>query len=229
MKKTFLFIVCYLFAAAYGQGSGKALNFDGSGYIGVPSFSFDNRDFAVSMWATNGGVGSGQIENLWGSGYTGGNQDVEFVILDNGTPYMQVRDASFSIVAVSTTTRVDDGAWHHLVFMRQGNVFSMYVDGNLSGSATRALGDVDATGAQARIGDLSLLTGRRLTGRLDEVRVWNRALSQDEIRHKMCQKLTGDEPGLVAYYRMDEGADNTCPGGLDVCDASGNGNHGVKQ
>jgi len=44
----------------------------------------------------------------------------------------------------------------------------------------------------------------------------------------MTERLTGTEPGLVAYYRLDEGADNTCPGGQDVCDASGNGNHGVK-
>ncbi|MCE3007407.1 MAG: LamG domain-containing protein [Bacteroidetes bacterium] len=67
-----------------------------------------------------------------------------------------------------------------------------------------------------------------MTGQMDEIRVWNRALTAAEIRHKMTERLTGTEPGLVAYYRMDEGADNTCPGGQDVCDASGNGNHGVK-
>ena len=35
------------------------------------------------------------------------------------------------------------------------------------------------------------------------------------------------EPGLVGYWKLDEGEDNTCSGGEDACDSSGNGNHGT--
>ena len=46
-------------------------------------------------------------------------------------------------------------------------------------------------------------------GQIDEVRIWNVARTEDEIRSKMCSKLTGTENGLVAYYRMDEAAGAT--------------------
>ncbi len=41
-------------------------------------------------------------------------------------------------------------------------------------------------------------------GQVDEVRIWNVARTEDEIRSKMCSKLAGTENGLVAYYRLDE-------------------------
>lgn len=40
---------------------------------------------------------------------------------------------------------------------------------------------------------------------LDEVRIWNVARSAAEILRTMRQPLSGQEPGLVAYWRFDEG------------------------
>src|SRR5260221_2259621 len=37
-------------------------------------------------------------------------------------------------------------------------------------------------------------------GSMDELRIWNRLLSEDEIRGQMCRKLTGNEPGLIGYW-----------------------------
>jgi len=59
------------------------------------------------------------------------------------------------------------------------------------------------------------------TGNLDEIRMWNRALTQTEIQQNMCQKLTGTETGLLGYWRFDD-----C-GGLTTVDVSGNGNIGT--
>ena len=41
--------------------------------------------------------------------------------------------------------------------------------------------------------------------KLDEVRFWNRPLSQAEIVSSKDQILQGDEPGLVAYYNFEDG------------------------
>ena len=41
---------------------------------------------------------------------------------------------------------------------------------------------------------------------MDEIRIWKKALSAQEIRDNMCKSLQGDEPGLMAYYRMDQQA-----------------------
>lgn len=41
-------------------------------------------------------------------------------------------------------------------------------------------------------------------GIMDEIRIWNRSLSEDEIREQMCRKLTGNEPGLIGYWDFNE-------------------------
>jgi hypothetical protein len=44
----------------------------------------------------------------------------------------------------------------------------------------------------------------RYSGIMDELRMWNRALSVNEIRETMCKRLKGDEPGLIGYWNFDE-------------------------
>ncbi|TKG96505.1 helix-turn-helix domain-containing protein [Puteibacter caeruleilacunae] len=44
-------------------------------------------------------------------------------------------------------------------------------------------------------------------GELDEVRLWNRALSASEIYANIERSLTGSEDGLIAYYPMTENGD----------------------
>jgi len=39
---------------------------------------------------------------------------------------------------------------------------------------------------------------------MDDVRIWNAARTETEIRENMCKTLIGNETGLVAYYRMDQ-------------------------
>lgn len=48
-------------------------------------------------------------------------------------------------------------------------------------------------------------------GKIDEVRIWDRARTIEEIRANMCKKLQGAEPGLSAYFRFDETAGGIAP------------------
>lgn len=57
-------------------------------------------------------------------------------------------------------------------------------------------------------------------GDLREVRFWRRARTRAEAENDRFAPLNGDEPGLAAYWRMDEE-------GPTVPDLSGNGNHGI--
>ncbi len=64
-------------------------------------------------------------------------------------------------------------------------------------------------------------SGVYFQGQIDEVRLWNYARTQTEIRRDMCRRLTGNEPGLAGYWRLDE-----CRG-TTAFDSSVNGNHGT--
>src|SRR5262249_52583020 len=59
-----------------------------------------------------------------------------------------------------------------------------------------------------------------LRGSMDEVRVWKRARTQEEIRENMGRRLTGNESDLVGLWNFDD------PSNLGR-DASPNGNHGA--
>jgi hypothetical protein len=54
-------------------------------------------------------------------------------------------------------------------------------------------------------------------GDLDEVRIWNVARTQAQIQNTMHQTLVGNEAGLVAYWRFDEGS------GTNATDSTTNG------
>jgi hypothetical protein len=58
-------------------------------------------------------------------------------------------------------------------------------------------------------------------GAIDEVRLWRIARSQLDVQANMFAKLTGQEAGLVGYWRLDEGA------GTMAYDLTTNANHGV--
>jgi hypothetical protein len=50
-------------------------------------------------------------------------------------------------------------------------------------------------------------------GLIDEVRLWNVVRTPADIMATMHQRLTGNEPGLVGYYRFDEGTGTTSQDG----------------
>lgn len=108
-----------------------------------------------------------------------------------------------------------DSAFIHLVTtysMGSGKIQS-YVNGVLSGETTMfpatALVDNDRPFV---IGNAPWdLLSYQFYGDLDEVRVWNTALSQEEIQSRMHTQLTGEESELVAYYNFNAAADSTVP------------------
>ncbi|MGK7954003.1 MAG: LamG domain-containing protein, partial [Crocosphaera sp.] len=59
------------------------------------------------------------------------------------------------------------------------------------------------------------------TGIIDEVRFWKRVLDDEEIASSQNLRLTGDEPALEGYWRLDEG------GGKTVYDQTNNAYHGT--
>lgn len=93
------------------------------------------------------------------------------------------------------------GSWQHFAFVasQSGNFMAIYRNGVLEAQKT---GMTPLTQ-----GSRSLVLGSQAVNEdLDEVRIWNVARTADEIRTNMNRSLTGDEPGLLAYWRFDEGA-----------------------
>jgi hypothetical protein len=95
-----------------------------------------------------------------------------------------------------------------------------YVNGLLEG--VRSLSSVPAgqgapltIGARVKNSELEY----EFEGLIDEIAVYNTALSPEQIEQRLYTRLTGREPGLVTYWDFDDGS------GQVVKDLSGNGNH----
>ncbi|MHC4549881.1 MAG: LamG-like jellyroll fold domain-containing protein [Planctomycetota bacterium] len=110
--------------------------------------------------------------------------------------------------------------WHHVagVYDSALGTTRLYVDGVLE--ATDASG---AAGAATPTADLVFATyaqANYLQGVLDEVRLWSTARSEADLARDRYRALTGNEPGFVGYWRLDE------PFGQGLADLSPNANTG---
>ncbi|MBQ3807489.1 MAG: LamG domain-containing protein [Kiritimatiellae bacterium] len=159
---------------------------DGITLSGVPGFPAWNR-YSLSLWFLHDG-----------GGYTGsqyghkmldktsfyhdwhlsldrvGNGSIRLVMYENGV------SRSFG----DGTHDYRDGTWHHVAVVRDGTNAWFWVDGSLKRSITNmfsvatssplCIGNSQSTDAFQRVG---------WSGMLDEVRVFDRALSEGEIRN----------------------------------------------
>lgn len=118
--------------------------------------------------------------------------------------------------------RATDGEWHHLAMTWKQNAENgliSYLDGRAI--AQRQSSNIPLPKMSAKV-EIGALNGQALTeGTIDEIRIWNRARSATEIKADLNRRLVGNEDGLLAYWRFDEGA------GKVVHDQTDNAYHGI--
>ena len=73
------------------------------------------------------------------------------------------------------------GAWHHVAFVYDGSMIKSYIDGGLNGLSA-ASGTFLPNNEELFIGSDPYLGTEYLLGAMDELRIYNRALSDDEIK-----------------------------------------------
>ncbi|MFQ5577571.1 MAG: LamG-like jellyroll fold domain-containing protein, partial [Anaerolineae bacterium] len=107
--------------------------------------------------------------------------------------------------SVTTGISATDGLWHHLAVTWRGSdgQVKLYKDGQAAYTGTLAAGTVISPDGSLALGQ-NQSGGGYFSGALDEVRLWNRALTETEVAADRRQQLAGDEPGLVAYWPFDD-------------------------
>ena len=94
-----------------------------------------------------------------------------------GKAVISVDDSGYRNDIVGTTT-VTDGKWHHVVGVKQGTTYSIYVDGQLENSGTD--GRVLTSDENFHVGHHGAWN-RFFNGDIDDVRIYNQVLSDDDI------------------------------------------------
>jgi hypothetical protein len=90
-------------------------------------------------------------------------------------------NSSLLVDAVTPDSSVTTNNWHHLVGVRNGNDLSIYLDGVHHETDTGSLGSGISHDSTTYIGRYSANENYNFTGKIDEVRIYNKALTASEV------------------------------------------------
>lgn len=110
---------------------------------------------------------------------------------------------------------ITPNAWTHIAFVYDGGNMMIYIDGALgftqaSANVVQPLYGITQIGGYDGVSQFFM-------GDIRDVRIWNVARTQMEISDNMGSVLTGLEPGLIAYYKLDDD-----PNSLEILDSGPN-------
>ncbi|MFI5530109.1 LamG-like jellyroll fold domain-containing protein [Kitasatospora sp. NPDC051853] len=177
-----------------------ALRLDGTGAhvdLGDPAaLRFGGKAYSVEVWVKPAALDGPVI---------GRGGEYQLAVDASGAVRLTHEGAPSPLVSTET---VATDVYSHVAVTFDGTTAKLYVNGRQSASGPLPF----TPGAR-----VSTLAGKRdsggtvshFEGDLDELRVWNRVRSAAELTQSMNHRLIGNEPGLVAYYRFDEGAGTT--------------------
>ncbi len=213
MKKNyFLLLACFSSLFSLSQnGAHACLDFSsGIKYVEIPHNTALNpsTNISVEAWIYAKTFGNTSWINSIVSTdrWTGGNGEEGYVLRcgDGGKLSFNIASTTSSWKEVISPAVLGTNKWHHVVGTYNGSVLKVYVDGEEVGSSNFS-GTIKVSTGPLRIGRMAeSAQTREFDGSIEEVRIWNQALSLSDIRSRMCQTLNGNETGLVAYYPMDE-------------------------
>jgi Concanavalin A-like lectin/glucanases superfamily/Protein of unknown function (DUF1573)/Secretion system C-terminal sorting domain len=175
---------------------GAALDFSGgTNYVDLPNL-IPSGSYTKEAWvnartftAFDVNIVSGRISAFWapGGNLSSGHNSV-YTIIQDPTPMVT-------------------GTWYHVAVTYDAgtNTMILYKNGiqvatglpNLTytGETNQYVGAFNGGGGPANLWD----------GQIDEVRIWNVVRTQAQLAASSGCELTGDEPGLLAYYNFNQG------------------------
>ncbi len=160
---------------------GKGLVFDGSNdYVIMNASSiFSPTNVSVSTWfKTTTAAGSVLLRNR-GLGY--GLEIGNYVSgADAGKITFWIYDATSTLYKATSTTTYNDNNWHLATGVYNGSTVNLYVDGKSVASA--AAGTISYSGNVLGIGRDADYASGYFSGQLDDVKIYNYALSEDEVK-----------------------------------------------
>ena len=169
----------------YGFGS---LSLSGSGqYAMLPAeLMVGVTNFTIAAWVYwDGGDG-------WQRIFDFGNGTDEYMFLTPDTGGGVMRFAMLSSEASEQTldtTALPSGSWQHVAVTREGNTVSLYTNGVLAASASMTIAPADFAPVLNYLGDSQWSADPTFDGRMDELYIYNAALSGDEVAGLMNDEL----------------------------------------
>ena len=134
------------------------------------------------------------------------SRDVGIALFDG--PALFVRDENRVPYFVGAPLVLSTNTWNHLAAVTSQTGMKLYFNGSLVATNSNSIGFAAAKNGNVHyIGRFHRPEDQNLEGELDELRIWSRERTADEIHNAMFQQLTGSEPGLAALWNFDDPAE----------------------
>jgi len=180
-----------------------------SAYISVPVVNNNllPQNISISVWCkipsnytANNGIGMLVRSRFFGYNilYDNSNQNLRFETFLNGN----------STPTSSSSNGIDysDNNWHHIVGTFNGLANKLYIDGNLISTSNSAQSNImyasDGIVAFGRDGNNSSSSTALYQGNLDDIGIWNQALTHQEIQalfYGCSDSLQSQPQNFTAY------------------------------
>ena len=218
----------------------RSVYFDGvSDYVDVGNrLNLNTARFSISSWVKrNTGTVNASILSKRDAAFTEG---YDFKI--NSAGRFEVTWINVVPQTLTSSVVIPENEWHHLAIVFDSGIATLYIDGVADTSGVR-LAPVNTTqsfniAAAGKVGTTSFFRGN-----IDEVRVWNNALTLNQLRFVMNQEIqsnSGFVSGRILPVTITKNDVATVPWSslagyypmsvytyTNVEDASGNGNQGA--
>ncbi|GAB1856887.1 hypothetical protein MHTCC0001_17230 [Flavobacteriaceae bacterium MHTCC 0001] len=187
----------------------RSMSFDRTGdtYLTAGNVNdLANTDFTISAWVKRN-TGAGKFDIVSKRNYFNENRDIDPGVDNDGNythgyafrinssnqfrmVWRDPDDASNNVLQTSSTIPEDE--WHHIAatYSSSTNTTSLYIDGYLEDSDNTLNPMNTPSDSHFMIGAAHhIKRQQKLDGAVDEVRVWNVALTGDQIRYIMNQEI----------------------------------------
>ena len=192
--------------------TGNALDFsetsdDGQVSMGGPENLRVTGNFTLEAWIYPTGNGSHPI---WGGIIMNKEGEYELARNSKGVLIWAIKNTNPGWIWQSTNYYVPEKEWTHVALVYNQSQVKIYINGVLFHTAvsTGAVGDLITDQNDFRIGGRQS-SAQFFNGIIDEVRVWNKARSGDEIAKTYNDTLSANyyasaDSGLIGYWRLDK-------------------------
>jgi len=194
----------------YLKAQNNALNFDGTDdYVSISGLNLAGATaFTVEAWVYPRTFNSSENANITNLicciGSSTAQENVILRLGDSDRPNNQpqfVIDFGSGHIKLNGNSILNTFKWYHIAGVYNGSEMKLYINGILDNSISQ-IGTITSYSSYS-----TLLGGwdgtRLLDGNIDEVRIWNVARSEEEIRQNMYCEYSDStsDLSLIAYYQ----------------------------
>jgi PGF-CTERM protein/uncharacterized repeat protein (TIGR01451 family) len=186
-----------IYGATWTTGiSGKALEFDGvDDYVDFGNLGLTNSKGTIEVWVYPKRIATGYYGQIFSVRDNTLKNNIQFYVKEgSGTKMVSFYMAIDGTPVIDISGQITQNEWYHVVITQDGTTSKMYIDGVLQPKTGSGEWFDDLTGInEYAVGRLRHMSNYYFNGAIDEIRIYNLALTADEIK----EHYEGKQPELT--------------------------------